>query len=95
MAGEDQDLQARRVRAEDVEDAFLANGIRVHQDIQDQHLRLGGREFLGDGNSEACSHAGSKQRGHVLTIDREIFAQAIPRLQCSAAARGPLDFNWE
>lgn len=54
VAGKDEDLQARGLGAEDVENAVLADGVGVHQDVvEDQDLRLVGGEFLGDGEAEA------------------------------------------
>lgn len=54
MAGEDEDLEAVGLGAEDVEDAVLADGVGVYQDIiKDEDLGLVGREFLGHGEAEA------------------------------------------
>ena len=54
VAGKDEDLQARGLRAEDIEDAVLADGVGIHQDVvEDEDLRLVGGEFLGDGKTEA------------------------------------------
>jgi hypothetical protein len=40
--------------AENIEDAFLADGVGVHQDVvEDEHLGFIGREFLGDCQPEA------------------------------------------
>lgn len=54
MAGEDEDLEAGGLGAEDVEDAFLADGVGVHQDVvEDEDLGFVGGEFLRDGEAEA------------------------------------------
>jgi len=54
VAGEYQDLQAGGLGAENVEDAVLADGVGVHQDvIEDEDLGLFGGEFLGDGEAKA------------------------------------------
>ena len=52
MTGEDDDLQAGGVGAEDVEDAFLPNGVGIHQHvIEDENLGFVGGEFLRDGDA--------------------------------------------
>ena len=54
VAGEDKDLETSGLGAEDVEDALLADGVGVDQDVvEDEHLRFIGGEFLGDGQAEA------------------------------------------
>ena len=54
VAGEDKDLETSGLGAEDVEDAVLADGVGVHQDIiEDEDLGLVGREFLRHGEAEA------------------------------------------
>lgn len=53
VAGDDEDLEVGGLGAEDVEDAFLADGVGVHQDVvEDEDLRFVGREFLRDGQAE-------------------------------------------
>lgn len=54
MTGENDDLEFDGERAQDVEYPFLSYRIRVNQDVvEDEHLRFGGGEFLGDGDAEA------------------------------------------
>jgi len=54
VAGEDEDLQAFGLRAEDIEDAFLADLVGVYQDVvEDEDLGFVGGEFLCDCQAEA------------------------------------------
>jgi hypothetical protein len=47
-------LQAGGLPAENVEDAFLADGVGVHEDVvKDQHLRFVDGKFLCDGEAKA------------------------------------------
>jgi len=54
VAGENDDLELTGKGTEDIQDALLAHGVRVHQNvIEDEDLRLVGREFLSHGNPQA------------------------------------------
>ena len=54
MTGENEKLNPFRERPEDIQNAFLPDGIGVDQDIvEDENLPLVAGEFLGDGNAQA------------------------------------------
>ena len=54
VAGEDYDLHAGGLGAEDIEDTFLADGVGVHQNVvEDEDLGFVDGQFLGDGEAEA------------------------------------------
>lgn len=88
VACEEEDLQAVGLRAEDVEDAVLADGVGVHQDVvEDEDLQLVGREWVRHGEVAEGSDGRGDDSGDHLSRRAAVSWRGVGSLPRNSAGR--------